>query len=516
MSVRRARAVGAPGGATPLGVGAAPASRLDAVLRAGQARLGAPVGATAANPERADDPDVGPMLKTRQWEGEGLSPLMEFDDDVWLHILKQIDDMDVCNEIDRICTAVRTDNRTMSLCKDTTYDFLNRSFGWYRPFETLAEVREWCKKDENKDSSLAKAMASDKADERHASTYFEFICNQRKDAAAAERKYKQQGSSENRKPELEYRRLIKIMTRLDSPGNNAQAKWLAKLFPHALEFIPGSYTTVARATGLDLEVVRNHPILETPEASSAVKQRAIEGYTEIAKIAVGREGELLKYVPGSVLVHREFCPFAPCEGYGEIAKVAVMQDAFALEVVPGSVLPGSTLYAPKHFQPVPNYAELAKLTASAEDFAKFGLEFVPGSIDRRTKMPNAPAIDGYGDIAEVHVRRRPKTLEYVPLDLPGFADLAKIAIGELANNFDKISERISEHPALTAERKAELEAELATFRDRVVEIEQNPEKFEAVLATDPDRAKLEEVRDRVVRARGVQVTDRVRQMSLNP
>ena len=441
---------------------------------------------------------------------------MEFDDDMWLYILKQIDDVDVCDEIDRICTAVRTDKRTRSLCEDTTYDLLNSSFGWYRPFETLAEVREWCNKDENKDRPLAKAMTSGKADERPASTYFEFICNQRKEAAAAERKYKQEGSSVDRKPELEYRRLIQSMTRLDSPGNSAMAKWIVKSFPHALEFIPGSYTTVARATGLDLEVARDDPSLETPRASSAVKQGAIEGYAEIAKIAVGRNGALLKYVPGSVLVEREFCPFAPCEGYGEIAKVAVMQDAFALEVVPGSVLPGSTLYAPKHFPPVPNYAELAKLTASAEDFAKYGLKCVPGSIDHRSNMPNAPAIDGYADIAEVHVRMRPGTLGYVPLDLPGFADLAKIAIGRRANNFDKISERISAHPALTAERKAELEAELATFRDRVAEIEQNPEKFEAVLATDPDLAKLEEVRDRVARARGVQVTERVRQMSLNP
>jgi hypothetical protein len=57
MSVRRARAVGAPGGATPPGVGAAPASRLDAVLRAGQAPTSAPQPRTfMPTPERASKP----------------------------------------------------------------------------------------------------------------------------------------------------------------------------------------------------------------------------------------------------------------------------------------------------------------------------------------------------------------------------------------------------------------------------------------------------------------------------
>ena len=116
MSVRRpSRAVGAP------------SPRLDAVLRAGQARLGAPAGAPAANPERADDPALVRPKRVQQppgqWKGEDPSPLMEFGDDMWVHILKQIDDVDVCDEIDMICTAVRTDERTMSLCKDTTYDF---------------------------------------------------------------------------------------------------------------------------------------------------------------------------------------------------------------------------------------------------------------------------------------------------------------------------------------------------------------------------------------------------------
>tara|TARA_B100000902_G_scaffold284046_1_gene270018 strand:+ start:12 stop:626 length:615 start_codon:yes stop_codon:yes gene_type:complete len=203
-------------------------------------------------------------------------------------------------------------------------------------------------------------------------------------------------------------------------------------------------------------------------------------------------------------------PFLPCEGFEEIAKLAVMNDALSLGMVPGSVLESGNRFEP----PVPYYNELAKLATSG-DFGRFGLEFVPGSVV--SERSDWPTIDGYKDIAEVHVRRRPKTLEYVPLDLPGFADLAKIAIGKRANNFDKISERISEHPALTAERKAELVDELAAFRDRVVEIEQDPEQFEAVLDNDSDRAKLEEVRDRVVRARGVeQVADSARKMSLNP
>lgn len=66
MSVRRPRAVGAPGGATLPGVEAAPARRLNAVLRAGQARPEAPVGAPAADPKGADDPPVIPY-RTIDW-----------------------------------------------------------------------------------------------------------------------------------------------------------------------------------------------------------------------------------------------------------------------------------------------------------------------------------------------------------------------------------------------------------------------------------------------------------------
>ena len=427
--------------------------------------------------------------------------------------------MDVCNEIDRICNAVRTDKRTEKLCKDTTYDFLNKSFGWYRPFETLAKVREWCNEDENKDSSLAKAMTSDKALERPASTYFEFICNQRKEARDAKREYSR---NKSKKMEIQYRSQIRTMTQpldkyLSAPGSIAQAKWLVKFdAEYVFEFIPGSYTTVARYFDFDLTKAENDPILQTPQMAECIKATPkVEGYAEIAKIAVAIEGDLLGYVPGSVrpgtrgAMDPDRIPFAPCDGFEEIAKLAVMNDAFALRVVPGSVLPSGNRFDP----PVPYYNELAKLAASGE-WGRWGLEFVPGSVDRNERQLY-PTINGYKDIAEVYIRRRPRTLEFVPLDLPGFADLAKIAIGR-ANNFDKISERISKHPALTAERKAELEAELATFRDRVVEIKQNPEKFEAVLDNDPDRAELEEVRDRVVRARGVQVTDRVRQMSLNP
>ena len=79
MSVRRACAVGAP------------SPRLDAVLPAGQARLGAPVGAPVADPERAATPSVQPT-RTIQWHQHNRGAFVEYTPDP-LHTFISNDEM---------------------------------------------------------------------------------------------------------------------------------------------------------------------------------------------------------------------------------------------------------------------------------------------------------------------------------------------------------------------------------------------------------------------------------------
>lgn len=453
-------------------------------------------------------------------QGASLNVLMGLSEDEWQNILNQIDDKDACDEIGRICIAGgkfigddwkgRTMTPIQSLCgKDSTYDQLNRSLGWYKPFENLAEVLEWCKA--NAERAIAVGMA-DAPVERRAWHYFASICEDRRFFLQAKARAETGHGEDWRERAKAYRVLIRSMVSPPgAPASYANAKWMVRTdAQHTFEFIPGSCSTLDRMSLLDLnpDYPDDHPLRVLAQRTNVVvdagfddsletlDDAAIVGYTEIAKIAVAEGYDQLKHVRGSINATTGLQNFPLCRDYEEIAKVAVSVDASYLANVPGSTL--NVLFFTEEINRerspdrLPNYTELAKLAAFAEQNRKNTLRFVPGSINPKTGRQLRPPIGDYYAIAEVHVRRDPWSLMYVPGSyytprgflefrappLDDYAALAKIAIAENSRVFVRVPPDMPEY------------AHLEAFRNQVVAIENDPAEFEKVDSQDPNYVAL--------------------------
>ena len=429
------------------------------------------VGAEEGGGRRARVDDVPP-----------LNVLMGLPPEVWQHILERIDDKDACDGIVSICQAGGT--VFQSLCgQDATYDGLNETLGWYGSYENLDGVRAWCNDPVNSESALAEAMTNNPAKDREAQAYFAFVCTQRKMFLEEKSELYDEKARLGRDymDEAFYRASIRAMVApRGAPTNYAQAKWMVRLHPYTFEFLPGSFTTKARATSMDLMVTvaeaelelanRTFVVMGTKEGDTFadMDQVAVPGYTEIAKIAVQNAPNQLRYVRGSIDDRTGIMPFTPCDAYDQIAELAVARDGLNLSVVPGSTLrPGLSTFESYFPDPVPNYAKLAKIAASSERGGSTALGYVPGSIDPMTGRQLRPAIKEYFDIAEVHMREHPWSLKYVPGSVPlasefhhprlhDYAKLAKIAIEKVPATFEYVPLDFPEYEALEA------------FRDRVV------------------------------------------------
>ena len=527
-------------------------------LKAAPVHVGAPTEKRVAREERTDDDDEVSM--------EDVLPR-----EVWQQIMNSVDDKDACNAIGRICKAGGKGGPIRSLCKDdATYDQLNKSLGWYKPFENRDEALAWWleRGEKHPDSVPAKNMVKWAKGQPSAREYFTFICKVRRLFLESKRRYEETSLPEDEK---RYRSTIELLaSSRGAPGSQTQAKWMVGIDPaYAFEFIPGSCTTMARWTGADLKYPRGDPVLEAllraPYVMGIQKGAnetnldavTVEGYTEIAKIAVGRGLDQLKHVRGSIDIDTGARIFEPCEDYEEIAEVAVAFDGSNLRRVPGSTLsPGPFTNEVRVRKPVSNYATLAKLAASSKVGFTEALMYVPGSISAETGMQLRSPIDGYRAIAEAHIRRHPRSLKYVPGSRPrsanalraprldGYAALAKIAIVGNAATFELVPLDLPEYAALEALRDQalaiwddpdELEglrpddpnyvalakiaiarrpatfgrvpptlaayAELKAFRDRALAIEKDPETLERVRRDDPEYSRLEALRDQVVAAR---------------
>ena len=459
---------------------------------------------------------------TKKGSGEVLlNVLMGLGEDEWEHILKQIDDEDACDSIGRICMAggvflddpskTRTTTPIQRLCgKDATYDQLNKSLGWYKPFENLDGVLAWCER--NADSPIAKGMAGVEVG-RRARTYFKSICERRRDFLQA--KDRAQELVEGwRAAQSEYRDLItRMASPRGAPATYANAKWMVVEDDDAFEFIPGSCSTLDRAlttdralrVDLDPEFPSGHPVREAMRRTPVVMgagpndtretfdAAAVVGYTEIAKIAVAADPHHLVHIRGSVDPMTGIQPFPPCKDYEEIAEVAVAFDGLNLSRVPGSTMSPNALVQEVHFdqvvEPVSNYTELAKLAALSKISSRKAFIYVPGSINATTGRQLRPPIDDYYAIAEVHIRRDPRSLRYVPGShamgqefhaprLEDYAALAKIAIAGNPNTFRMVPPDLPEY------------GDLEAFRDRVVAIENDPAKLGQVGPEDPNYVAL--------------------------
>ena len=454
-------------------------------------------------------------------QGVSLNVLMGLSEDVWQNILNQIDDKDACDEIGRICIAGgkfigddwkgRTMTPIQSLCgKDSTYDQLNRSLGWYKPFENLAEVLEWCKA--NATQAIAVGMAEAPV-ERRAWHYFASICQARRGFLQAKARAEPGHGEDWRELESAYRRLITAMATepRGAPASYANAKWMVRTdAEHTFEFIPGSCSTLDRLSNLDLnpDYPDDHPLRVLAQRTNVVMgtgpgdsletldDAAIVGYTEIAKIAVAEGYDQLKHVRGSINATTGLQNFPLCKDYAEIAKVAVSVYGSCLANVPGSTLNvlffTEEIYRDRSPDPLPNYTELAKLAAFSKKNRKNTLRFVPGSINPKTGRQLRPPIDDYYAIAEVHVRMDPWSLMYVPGScytprgflefrappLKDYAALAKIAIAESPKAFVRVPPDMPEY------------AHLEAFRNQVVAIENDPAEFEKVASQDPNYVAL--------------------------
>ena len=428
-----------------------------------------------------------------------LNVLMGLGEDEWGHILKQIDDEDACDSIGRICMAggvflddpskTRTTTPIQRLCgKDATYDQLNKSLGWYKPFENLDGVlawwRAWCEDEKNATNPLFNVAMLWFKRPMSAREHFAFICGRRNQFLEVKRLYEETLLPAD---EARYRTKIEsLASPRGAPGSHAQAKWMVGIdLAYAFEFLPGSCTTRARATHLDLHAPFGSPLLAIRVWEPAViglregekvddlDTVAVEGYTEIAKIAVATPlSGNLKHVRGSIDVRTGARPFEPCKDYDEIAEAAVASDGLNLKYVPGSTLDPARAHERRevHFpDAVPSYTELAKLAASSAHNAHVALAYVPGSIYRLYGTQYRRPIKDYYAIAEVHVRRHPSSLGWVPGSVP-IEDVGVVDV-----------ERLDDYAALAK-----------------IAIEGDPETFRWVPPDLPEYGALEALRDRVV------------------
>ena len=139
------------------------------------------------------------------------------------------------------------------------------------------------------------------------------------------------------------------------------AKISVDLFPTHLLYIPGSLRWG----------VHGQPIIHNEWQTPA-------GWVEIAKVALRKNGQVLRFIPGSLDVRRTHASTAIPE-YAELARIAVQQDGSALQFVPGTPSEwGNEQVVP----PIPEYIELAKLAVKNDYHA---LQYVPGA---RIMQPN--------------------------------------------------------------------------------------------------------------------------------
>ena len=419
----------------------------------------APVG-TGADGEEEE-------VKRRKVDATDVAPnvLMGLPEDMWLHIMQNVDYVEVCDEIARICKSA-TVEPLRGLCqKDSTYDVLNHKMGLYGDGGTLATLKAWAL---TSTAPLAKFIhAIDVGSEEFkARDLFTHVCLERRRVVDNMKQYRQLPADRLR--EIEYRGNIQTFLQYKTPCCGAQAKWLVSLHPtYAFEFIPGAMTTVERHDSLDLQrgVPYNDPDRERARQGYTIMWSeyrendeatwadvAVPNWVEIAKIAIKGTPFNFKHVPGWIDHTSGFQPYPPCTGFAEIAKLAVERDPYNLQNVPGSTL-SPLKYDRERFFPdaVSNYTELAKLAAKK---ATPMLQYVPGSIDLLTLNQLRPPIPDYYDIAEVYLRKRGWNLRHVPPDLPGYAALARIAIDQELKAFKFVPRDHKDYKELEAYRDA--------------------------------------------------------------
>ena len=422
----------------------------------------APVGTGADGEEeeqrkrrKVDTTDVAPNIAP--------NILLGLPEDVWLNIMQNVDYVEACGEIGRICKSVSAEPLRGLCQKESTYDVLNQKLGLYGDGGTLATMKTWAL---TSNVPLATYIVHIVGSERFtARDLFTYVCLERKLLVDNKNRYRRD-PSDNQK-EKDYRLNIQTFLRYKSPTWGAQAKWVVSLDPmYAFEFIPGSMTTHERHISLDLQPGVHY--------DDPIRQRARQGYTimwsehrendaatwadvavpnwlEIAKIAMKASAFNFEHVPGWIDHASGYQPFPPCEGFAEIAKMAVKGEPYQFTNIPGSTLNPERYVRERYFpDAVANYTELAKLAASATHM----LRHVPGSIDPRSGNQLRPPIPDYYDIAEVHLRRRGYSLRYVPPDLPGYAALAKIAIDQNLNAFKWVPTDHKDYKELEAYRDA--------------------------------------------------------------
>ena len=420
----------------------------------------APVG-TGADGEEEE------QRKRRKVDATDVAPnvLMGLPEDVWLNIMQNVDYVDVCGEIGRICKSASAEPLRGLCQKDSTYNMLNHKMGLYGDGGTLSTLKAWAL---TSTTPLARYIVRFVGSEKFkARDLFVYVCLERKLVVDNMKRYMEVPADRLR--QKEYRINIQTFLRYKTPGWGARAKWIVSLHPiYAFEFIPGSMTTQERSISLDLqpglpfqdpgrERARHAYTIMWSEHRESVEATwadvAVPNWVEIAKMAIKDAPFNFEHVPGWIDDASGYQPFPPCPDFAEIAKLAVEGDPYNFANVPGS-----TLNPEKHdrerFLPdaVSNYTEIAKLAAKGIHM----LRHVPGSIAPWSGNQLRAPIPDYYDIAEVHLRIRGWNLRYVPPDLPGYAALVKIALDENLNAFKFVPIHHKDYKELEAYRDARL------------------------------------------------------------
>lgn len=292
-------------------------------------------------------------------------------EDLWKLVMEKANEdldrpFDICRELDARCSVAKTTPWGENACGEYgwMYDQANQQMGFYRDYRDWNAFKAgWIAANPE---HLHPDYHSTRADwwTKGPKTYFRKVCDELHVAQLE----KLDGVYDPFDPDWDapWVRAFQAQWMREQPTLISQVDpilpdyvYLAKismdLFPTLLLYIPGALRWL----------VNGQPIIHDEWQTPA-------GWVEIAKVALRKNGLVLRHIPGSLDYSRTRASTAIPE-YVELARIAVQQDGLALMYVPGTPNEwGNEQVVP----PIPEYIELAKLAVKNDYRA---LEHVPGA-----------------------------------------------------------------------------------------------------------------------------------------
>lgn len=322
--------------------------------------------------------------------------------ELWDYIVTLVINNNECANLEQLCDAEGMP--WSGWCEDgLLYEWVSARLGWYGDLPDWEAVkahyqegRAWAKR---------QGRLNVPTEAKDPKAYFRDVCARRQRIWNLSRSYRTSMSS-----------YVDIMfgSRMSERVGDRMRYW----------YPPYAVSLAKYAVSLNWSLLERVPGSVQYGGTFDAEWGTIDGYAEIAKVAVHNNGIALKYVPGSINARTGEQKLKCIDGYAEIAKIALEQNGLALCYVPGSLVPLADHDVPLS-DPLEQYAELAKVAVHANGFA---LKYVPGSINARTGVRTREWIEEYAELAEVAVVANGAALRYVPPSHSEYATIAEVAM----------------------------------------------------------------------------------------